>query len=269
LPYLTAAAFGLLLYLFAFQNDLARWQDWDLYAVVGPGVTAWGLAIWARRAADARGQTLMTALLLPGLAFAVVVAGSWVWVNHTYRLLNVDPAYRGYYQDYQAADLATMLDEATVEPDAPICTDPAGDPTACRRVALTEFVMPDTGESRPVIFAHAPAEIAIPLTVPAERSLLWLSPALDPQAWEWGGDGVTFAVKVRTAEDEQTLWSHHITPANAADRDWQQAFVPLDDYRGQAVELVLITEPGPAGNDAGDRAGWGMPWLLRGTPLPE
>lgn len=268
LPYLTAAAFGLLLYLFAFQNDLARWQDWDLYAVVGPGVTAWGLAIWARRAADARGQTLMTALLLPGLTFAVVVAGCWVWVNHTYRLLNVDPAYRGYYQDYQAADLATMLDEATVEPDAPICTDPAGDPTACRRVALTEFVMPDTGESRPVIFAHAPAAIAFPLTLPADPSFLWVSPALDPVARDWGGDGVTFQVAVQPASggDPVVLWERQLDPALAADRGWVEAQIPLTDYAGQAVTLWLITQPGPANNDAGDRAGWGQPWIIEGTP---
>ncbi|MCB0052491.1 MAG: hypothetical protein KDE24_23440, partial [Caldilinea sp.] len=59
-----------------------------------------------------------------------------------------------------------------------------------------------------------------------------------------------------------------ITPADPADRDWQQAFVPLDEYRGQAITLVLATDPGPAGDDAGDRAGWGMPWLMRGTVAP-
>ena len=33
--------------------------------------------------------------------------------------------------------------------------------------------MPQTGDTRPVIFAHAPAEIALPVTVPAERAFLW------------------------------------------------------------------------------------------------
>jgi hypothetical protein len=268
LPYLTAVGCGLLFYLFAFQNDLARWQDWDLYAVVGPGVTAWGLAIWARRSGQARWQPLSTAMLLPGLAFAVVVAGSWVWVNHTHRLLNADPAYRGYYLDYQVADLATMLEKATVAPAAPICDNPVGDPTGCQRVALTEFVMPDTGEGRPVIFAHAPVAISFPLTVPDEASFLWVSPALDPVAWDWGGDGVTFQVAVQSAGQSapEVLWQRHLDPALAADRGWQEVQISLTAYAGQAVTLWLITQPGPANNDAGDRAGWGQPWIIAGTP---
>lgn len=268
LPYMTVVGCGLLFYLFAFQNDLVRWQDWDLYAVVGPGVAAWGLAIWARRKGSARWQDLFTAMLLPGLAFAVVVAGSWVWVNHTYRLLNVDPAYRGYYLDYQVADLATMLEMATVEPAAPICADPVGDPTGCQRVAPTEFAMPDTGERRPVIFAHAPAAISFPLTLPAGESFLWVSPVLDPAAWAWGGDGVTFQVAVQPAfgGDPVVLWERHLDPRVDGDRDWVEAQIQLTDYAGQAVTLWLITQPGLANNDAGDRAGWGQPWVIEGTP---
>jgi hypothetical protein len=268
LPYLTVVGCGLLVYLFAFQNDLARWQDWDLYAVVGPGVTAWGLAIWAGRSGQARWQPLFTAMLLPGLAFAVVVASSWVWVNHTYRLLNVDPAYRGYYLDYRVADLATMLEHATVTPVTPICENPAGDPTGCQRVALTEFVMPDTGERRPVVFAHAPAAVSFPLALPAGGSFLWVSPALDPLAWDWGGDGVTFLVAVQPASggDPVVLWERQLDPTVDADRGWVEAQIPLTDYAGQAVTLWLITQPGPANNDAGDRAGWGQPWIIVGTP---
>ena len=47
LLYLTAVAAGLLLYHFSFQNDLPRWRDWDLYAIVGPGVTLWGVYAWS------------------------------------------------------------------------------------------------------------------------------------------------------------------------------------------------------------------------------
>jgi hypothetical protein len=119
-----------------------------------------------------------------------------------------------------------------------------------------------------VIFAHAPAQVVLPLAVPAERTFLWLSPALDPQAWDWGGDGVKFAVKVRSQAGEQLLWERFLTPARAADREWQQAIVPLDEYRGQQVALILVTDPGPVGDASADRAGWGMPWLMRGTALP-
>jgi hypothetical protein len=38
----------------------------------------------------------------------------------------------------------------------------------------------------------------------------------------------------------------------------------LEKFRGQAIDLVLITDSGPHGNDAADRAGWGLPWLMTG-----
>jgi len=139
-------------------------------------------------------------------------------------------------------------------------------------VIRTEFVMPQNGDSRTVLFAHAPAEVALPLTLPDETTFLWLSPALDPQAWDWGGDGVTFAVKVRSRGVDDLLWQRHLDPAQPDDLGWQDQFISLAPYRGQRVELLLVTDPGPAGDNAGDRAGWGMPWLMRGTvdsrPLP-
>lgn len=264
---LAVAAAGVLFYFFAFQNDLARQRDWDLFAIAGPPLALWGAYAWLRllemapslRVAATLRQTLATALV-----FAAAFTLFWVGVNHAYTIVRPTSAERDLYVRYRLLDLIGVLAHAAVTPDAPICAEPSG----CERVALTEFSMPQTGDRRPVIFAHAPAEIALPLTVPAERAFLWLSPALDPQAWDWGGDGVTFTVKVRSNGGEATLWSRHITPADPADRDWQQVFVPLDDYRGQAITLVLATDPGPAGNDSGDRAGWGMPWLMRGTVAP-
>jgi hypothetical protein len=62
------------------------------------------------------------------------------------------------------------------------------------------------------------------------------------------------------------LWSRHLAPDAPGDLDWQEALVPLDQYRGQGVNLILITAPGPTNDNAADRAGWGLPWLMRGTP---
>jgi hypothetical protein len=265
---LVAAAAGVMFYFFTFQNDLPRPRDWDLFAVAGPPLTLWGVVTWlwcGDRVASRRVAATLRQMLAVGLLFAGCYTLFWIGVNHTYTLLRPDAAERERFLRYRLLDLTELLPQATVTPATPICAEVVG----CARVALAEFTMPQDGDTRPVIFAHAPAEISIPLTVPGERVFLWLSPTLDPQAWEWGGDGVTFAVKVRAAAGEHTLWTEHLSPANAADRNWRQAFVPLDAYRGQRVELLLITDPGPAGNDAGDRAGWGMPWLMRGTPLAE
>ena len=261
---LAVAAAGMLFYFFAFQNDLARQRDWDLFAIAGPPLALWGVYAWLRlvdMAPTQRAATTLRQVLAAALVFAVSFSTFWIGVNYAYALVRPNAAERDLYAHYRLLDLATLLPQAAITPDAPICAEATG----CERVVLTEFTMPQSGDTRPVIFAHAPVEVALPLTVPDERAFLWLSPALDPQAWDWGGDGVTFTVKARTAAGEQTLWSRHITPADPADRDWQQAFVPLDDYRGKAITLVLATDPGPAGNDAGDRAGWGMPWLMRGT----
>ena len=125
--------------------------------------------------------------------------------------------------------------------------------------------MPQNGDTRAVIFAHAPARISFPLDVPRTPSFLWVSPALDPLAWGWGGDGVTFRVRVAQEGSDTVLWERHLTPGNPADQYWVEAFVPLDAYAGQRVNLVLETDPGPAGNADADRAGWGMPWLMSGT----
>lgn len=261
---LMGAAVGLLLYFFTFQNDLPRPQDWDLFAIAGPPLALWGVCAWflvIDGAPSLRTAWTLRQMLVVGLLFAGSYALFWVGVNHAYTLLTPDAAQRERYARFRLLDLTELLPQATVTPDAPICAEPVG----CERVMLTEFIMPHTGDARPVIFAHAPAQIAIPLDVPKERSFLWLSPALDPQAWGWGGDGVTFIVRVRTAEGERTLWERHATPVDPADREWLEAWIPLDDYRGRRIDLILETDPGPAGDDAADRAGWGMPWLMRGT----
>jgi hypothetical protein len=62
------------------------------------------------------------------------------------------------------------------------------------------------------------------------------------------------------------VWERQLDPRVDADRGWVEAQIPLSDYAGQAVTLWLITQPGPANNDAGDRAGWGQPWIVEGTP---
>jgi len=265
--YLSVLALGLLVYHFTFQNDLPRPQDWDLYAMVGPGVTLWGLCAWLRIANGGRqgGASIGRRVLLPALAFAVCLTTGWVGVNHAYTLVRPDANQRELYARYRLVDLVTILPQATVTPAEPFCSDPAADPTGCRRVTEASFTMPQDGDLRPVIFAHAPAQIAFPLDVPAGASFLWLSPALDPLAWGWGGDGVTFQVRIRHASGDDLLWERRLTPANQADLDWGEVFVPLDDYARQSVTLLLVTTPGPAGDNAADRAGWGLPWLMRGA----
>lgn len=257
--YLSVVVAGLLCYHFAFQNDLPRWRDWDLFAITGPALTLWGIySGWGGGRLDmAAGKRW----LLPALAFATLFTMAWVGVNHYRVLLRPNPDQREIYRQYQRLDLRELLVTATITPDTPICAEATG----CERVSATTFTMPQDGDERPTIFAHAPAQIAWALSVPTEATFLWLSPALDPVAWGWGGDGVTFAVIVHHAAGEETLWSRHLTPSEPHDLDWQEVYVDLSQYAGQTVTLLLVTTPGMADNNAGDRAGWGMAWLMQGT----
>ena len=263
LRYLAVLTAGLLFYFFAFQNDLPRWRDWDLYAIAGPAFTLWGVYAWLElMAVSDRRHDWMWPFLTTGLVFASLIVAAWIGVNARNTLIRPTSEERVHYrQRYQVADLTDLLAQATVTPSEPICSDEDG----CERVDSTDFIMPQDGDTRPVIFAHAPARIAMPLDVPASDSFLWLSPALDPESWDWGGDGVTFSVAVEREGGDDLLWSGHYTPDDPLHRDWQEVFVPLIHYRGQSIVLVLATSPGPEGNDAGDRAGWGMPWLMRGV----
>ena len=269
--YLSVVIMGLLFYHFSFQNDLPRWRDWDLFAITGPALTLWGIYSWWgrwQRASHGVGTGSVDAFfvtpcnaLWPAFVFAAIFTTAWVGVNHYRLLLRPNPDQREIYRQYQQLDLRAMLTSATITPDTPICAETTG----CERVVATTFTMPQDGDERPVIFAHAPVQIAWPLQIPSEPTFLWLSPALDPVAWGWGGDGVTFAVVVRHDGGEETLWSRHLTPVEPRDLDWQETFVDLRPYAGQSVTLILVTAPGMADNSAGDRAGWGLPWLMRGT----
>jgi hypothetical protein len=226
---------------------------------VAPGFTLWG--VYPLAGLYPQRENKPPTWLWPPLLFACLFTVAWIAVNHHFVLIHPNPDQRAIYQRYQVLDLTTALPRATISPTAPICAEATG----CERVKVTTFTMPEDGDSRPTLFAHAPARIEMPLAVPAQASFLWLSPALDPAARGWGGDGVTFAVAVKANRQETTLWSRHLAPDQPADLDWQTVFVPLDDFRGQTVTLVLTTAPGPANNDAADRAGWGLPWLMQGT----
>lgn len=266
--YLVLVTVGLLFYHLAFQNDLPRWRDWDLFALVGPGLTLWGIYSWWSVMGTANAPPVPSVhpsrwhgALWPALTFATVFTLAWVGTNHARILLRPNPGQRELYHQYRLLDLRANLADATITPDTPICAEATG----CERVTTTTFLMPQDGDERPVLFAHAPVQIAWALELPDEPTFLWLSPALDPVAWGWGGDGVTFAVVVRHAGDEDRLWSRHLTPADPNDLDWQEVFVDLARYAGQSVTLILVTAPGMADNNAADRAGWGTPWLMRGT----
>ncbi len=119
LLYLTALSAGLLLYHFSFQNDLPRWRDWDLYAIVGPGITLWGVYAWLElMAIPDRKHQWMGPLITVSLVFATVLAGAWVGVNHRLTLIRPTSEERESYQRYQLVDLMDLVSAGDHRPDS-------------------------------------------------------------------------------------------------------------------------------------------------------
>jgi hypothetical protein len=84
LDFLTYASAGMLVYLLWFQNDLPRQQDWDLFAIVGPIVTIWGLYSWNTATVMSRSnaEDATTRAMWPALTLSSVLTIAWILLNH-------------------------------------------------------------------------------------------------------------------------------------------------------------------------------------------
>jgi tetratricopeptide (TPR) repeat protein/O-antigen ligase len=119
------------------------------------------------------------------------------------------------------------------------------------------------GSEQRVLFMHPPSDARFSLEVPA-AAVLAFDAATAPESWSQPGDGVTFVVSVESSQGRTTLASLYIDPENREeDRRWHPFWLSLSPYAGQTITLVLETDPGPAGDDRYDWAGWGTPQLVR------
>ena len=124
---------------------------------------------------------------------------------------------------------------------------------ATPEVRHTSFII--NGEEKPVLFAHAPSDLAYKLTPTAERHVLRFSIALDPASWTGEGDGVRFEITVGESAPT-TVFNQWLDPkSNPADRRWFDGAVDLTPYLDQTVTLHLRTLPGS--DIAADWSGWG------------
>ena len=129
-------------------------------------------------------------------------------------------------------------------------------------VRITRFTMPDTGDWGEALLLHAPSSVSFDLNLPPEAVVFSSRIAMDPQSWDWGGDGSTFVVTATLGNGDMVeLYRAHISN-EAGDRRWHDMEIPLGDYAGQTITLTLATEPGPQADPAGDWAGWETPRLI-------
>ena len=82
--------------------------------------------------------------------------------------------------------------------------------------------------------------------------------ALDPAAFDKGGDGVGFTVEIEDAKGKiAKAFSTYIDPKhNKEERRWMEGAIDVSHYRGQTVELLFSTDPGPRGDTSYDWAAW-------------
>jgi hypothetical protein len=129
-------------------------------------------------------------------------------------------------------------------------------------VQKERFVMPQDGDWGDVLFLHPPANVRFNLSLPDEPIIFSSRIALAPDSWPWGGDGVTFVLKIEPESGEEIeVYRQHIGK-DPKERDWHEVSIPLTEYAGQDVILTLVTEVGPAGDGTGDWAGWERPRIM-------
>lgn len=215
----------------------------------------WPLAVSEYQAAVAAVPDLASVYLR--LAEALEATGNGTGAVAAYlsywRLTQVQPSGLCIVQDM----LAALGDADIVTPDVPIDTPYCdGAEAATCYVAATRFSLPTTGEARQVLFQHPQSSVTYSLPQSQGTTYLVSSPLLDPQAWNWGGDGVTFRVVAWQGVQPLVLGERTVGAQSQAWEDW---VLPLPTG---TTSLVLQTEPGLAGDANGDWAGWGTPLLV-------
>ncbi len=225
--YLTLAGLGMLAYHFSFQNELARPRDWDLFAIVGPYITLWGVwgmhnAQWPMHNGAATPQSpIPNPQSRLFLTFALVFTIAWVGVNHAVAFVDPDPAHPVWFQRVRVADLAELVPAQEV-----------------RQISGA-----DGGEAETAIFVADGDKVSLGLALPDEPLFLWVQ----PQAV---GDGdVRFELRLIPAQGDPLAWQG---------RAGEDVRLPLDAVQGQTVAIILWAE-------GGDGL-WVTPWILAGTP---
>lgn len=178
-----------------------------------------------------------------------------------------------YRTELVRVDLLSEFSQKWVDsPGERIDTPYCGSEDAAQQcyAAVTTFAMPNCSQdggqptgfsTHPTLFLHPPAQVRYPLRVPDEPVWLCFYAGLDPQSWDWGGDGATFEVWVESEGTERQLYAHHMDNA-PQNRCWHEGRVDLSPYAGKTIHLVLGTSFGPDHNAVGDWAGWAIPRIV-------
>jgi hypothetical protein len=126
-------------------------------------------------------------------------------------------------------------------------------------IASKTFIL--AGEARNALGEHPPYE-RLPYRIRVgsnSKEIFDFSYALDPAVFDkTSSDGVEFLIEVKDPSGRITKrFSQYIDPKhNPRERRWMDGQVDLSAYRGQTIELLFTTTPGPKGDAAYDWAAW-------------
>jgi len=139
---------------------------------------------------------------------------------------------------------------------------------ALEPVSRASFGMPPNNYEGDVLLLHPPSRVTYDLYLPEDPTVFRTRIAMVPDSWEWGGDGSTFVIQLRSEDGNMNeLLRQHISN-ELAERYWHPVEIPLGNYAGQRVSLTLQTESGPVGSDTGDWAIWDRPGIWWETETP-
>ena len=116
-------------------------------------------------------------------------------------------------------------------------------------------------EARNALGEHPPyARLPYRMHVGSDsKEIFDFSYALDPAVFDkTSGDGVEFVIELKDPSGRITKrFSQYIDPKhNSQERRWMDGQVDLGAYRGQSIELLFTTTPGPKGDTDYDWAAW-------------
>jgi hypothetical protein len=120
------------------------------------------------------------------------------------------------------------------------------------------------GQRRDVVFMHPPSSVTFPPITLSEGAWFEFGIGVSDEAWAKGGDGVVFSISVQKEDGKLAkVLTRHLDPQHTdADRRWLDLQIPLRQFAGQKVQIVLETQVGPAGDATFDWGGWSRPRLF-------
>jgi len=113
--------------------------------------------------------------------------------------------------------------------------------TAPSAITVHEQTIEINSSPRKVIFAHPPSEILYSVLLPP-GSCLAFAIGIMPGAWDKIPQGVKFDVDVLLEGVKENVFSRVLQPGrNAGDRGWHNFLIPLAQFFGKDVSIILKT----------------------------